>query len=200
MHNGTIWRWNRACYGIINDKPSLRIEARFLPAGPTVIDEIANSAFFLGLMTQLPEEFGDVREKMSFNDAKNNFFNVAQNGLNTQITWFDGKIYSTRRLILEQLLPLARKGLEKAEIDAEDIEKYLGIIEKRINAKVTGAQWMLDSFENIGEKANLNVRLQTLTSAIKRIRKQINPFTNGNSPNSLKNQTGLKIFTPSDNL
>ena len=167
MHNGTIWRWNRACYGIIDNKPSLRIEARFLPAGPTVVDEIANSAFFLGLMTQLPEEFGDVREKMSFDDAKNNFFNVAQNGLNTQITWFDGKIYSTSRLILEQLLPLARKGLESAEIDAADIEKYLGIIEERTKAKITGAQWILDSFENMGEKTNLNTRLQTLTSAIK---------------------------------
>ena len=167
MHNGTIWRWNRACYGIIDDKPSLRIEARFLPAGPTIVDEIANSAFFLGLMTALPEEFGDVREKMSFNDAKNNFFNVAQNGLNTQIMWLDGKIYSTSRLILEQLLPLARKGLEKAEIDSADIEKYLGIIEERTKAKITGAQWMLNSLENMGEKANLNVRLQTLTSAIK---------------------------------
>ncbi len=167
MHNGSIWRWNRACYGIIGDKPSLRIEARFLPAGPTVIDEIANSAFFLGLMTALPEEFGDVREKMSFDDAKNNFFNVAQNGLNTQIMWFDGKVYSTSRLVLEQLLPLARKGLEKAEIDAADIEKYLGIIEKRVAAKVTGAQWTLDSLANMDEKTNMNIRLQTLTSAIK---------------------------------
>ncbi|MGI8638452.1 MAG: glutamate-cysteine ligase family protein [Pyrinomonadaceae bacterium] len=167
MHNGTIWRWNRACYGIINNKPSLRIEARYLPAGPTIVDEIANSAFFLGLMTALPEEFGDVREKMSFDDAKNNFFNVAQNGLNTQITWFDGQVYSTHRLILEQLLPLARKGLESAEIDAADIEKYLGIIEERTKAKVTGAQWMLDSLANMDAETHLNVRLQTLTSAIK---------------------------------
>ena len=167
MHNGTIWRWNRACYGIIDNKPSLRIEARYLPSGPTVVDEIANSAFFLGLMTALPEEFGDVREKMSFDDAKNNFFNVAQNGLNTQITWFDGQVYSTHRLILEQLLPLARKGLESAEIDAADIEKYLGIIEERTKAKVTGAQWMLDSLANMDAETHLNVRLQTLTSAIK---------------------------------
>ena len=167
MHNGSIWRWNRACYGIIDDKPSLRIEARYLPAGPTVVDEIANSAFFLGLMTALPEEFGDVREKMSFDDAKNNFFNVAQNGLNTQIAWFDGKSYPTGSLILEQLLPLARKGLERAGIDAADIDKYLGIIEKRVAAKVTGAQWMLDSLANMDEQTNMNIRLQTLTAAIK---------------------------------
>ncbi len=167
MHNGSIWRWNRACYGIIDDKPSLRIEARYLPAGPTVVDEIANSAFFLGLMTALPEEFGDVREKMSFDDAKNNFFNVAQNGLNTQIMWFDGKSHSTGRLIAEQLLPLARTGLKMAEIDAADIEKYLGIIEQRVAAKVTGAQWMLDSLAQMDEKTNMNIRLQTLTAAIK---------------------------------
>ena len=167
MHNGSIWRWNRACYGIIDDKPSLRIEARYLPAGPTVVDEIANSAFFLGLMTALPEEFGDVRKKMSFDDAKNNFFNVAQNGLNTQIAWFDGKSYPTGSLILEQLLPLARKGLERAGIDAADIDKYLGIIEKRVAAKVTGAQWMLDSLANMDEQTNMNIRLQTLTAAIK---------------------------------
>ena len=50
---------------------------------------------------------------------------------------------------------------------AADIEKYLGIIEERTKAKTTGAQWMLDSLANMDEKTNLNVRLQTLTSAIK---------------------------------
>ncbi|MDM7924363.1 MAG: hypothetical protein QUS14_18920, partial [Pyrinomonadaceae bacterium] len=66
MHNGTVWRWNRACYGILDGKPSLRIEARFLPAGPTIADEMANSAFFLGLMKALPIMYGDVSERMSF--------------------------------------------------------------------------------------------------------------------------------------
>ncbi len=45
LHNGTIWRWNRPCYGIVDGKPGLRIEARYLPAGPSVVDEMANSGF-----------------------------------------------------------------------------------------------------------------------------------------------------------
>ncbi|HSK73819.1 MAG TPA: CBS domain-containing protein, partial [Pyrinomonadaceae bacterium] len=167
LHNGTIWRWNRACYGVENDKASLRIEARFLPSGPTIVDEMANSAFFLGLMTDLPQEFGDVREKMSFDDAKGNFFNTARSGLNTQIVWFDDKSYPAKQLILKKLLPLARIGLESAKINSDDIEKYLGIIETRVKAEKSGAQWMLDSLAEMDENEKLNLRLKRLTLAMK---------------------------------
>ena len=167
MHNGTIWRWNRACYGVMDGKPGLRIEARFLPSGPTILDEIANSAFFLGLMIALPKEFGDVTEKLSFDDAKNNFFNVARFGLQTQIVWLDGKTFRAKRLILEELLPLAKKGLEDVGIDSGDIEKYLGVIENRVESEITGACWMLDSLDEMDENSKLNVRLRTLTAKIK---------------------------------
>jgi len=167
MHNGTVWRWNRACYGVMNGKPSLRIEVRFLPAGPTVADEMANSAFFLGLMKALPEEFDDVTKlKMSFDDAKNNFFSTARYGLKAQIAWIDGKNYRTQRLILEELLPRARRGLESANIDAADIDKYLGILEERVSGEKTGAQWMLDSLAAMDKAAKPNVRLRTLTRAM----------------------------------
>jgi hypothetical protein len=109
MHNGTIWRWNRPCYGVMNGKPSLRIEARFLPAGPTILDEMANAVFFLGLMMALPEEFGDATEKMSFDDAKNNFFSAARFGLKSQIVWLDGESYRAKNLILDELLPRASR-------------------------------------------------------------------------------------------
>jgi Uncharacterized conserved protein len=124
LHNGTIWRWNRACYGLVDGKPGLRVEARYLPAGPTVIDEVANAAFFLGLMTSLPNEFGDVTRLMRFEDAKDNFFNAARYGLKSQIVWLDGESYRARRLILEQLLPLARRGLrnrESSRVTSSDI-------------------------------------------------------------------------------
>ncbi len=167
MHNGTIWRWNRACYGVMNGKPSLRIEARFLPSGPTVADEMANSAFFLGLMTALPEEFCDVtRTKLSFDNAKINFFTAARYGLKSQIAWIDGKNYPAQKLILEDLLPRARHGLRSANIDAADIEKYLGILEERVSMEKTGAQWMLDSLANMDKAAKPNVRLRTLTEAM----------------------------------
>lgn len=166
MHNGTIWRWNRACYGVMHEKPSLRIEARFLPAGPTVADEMANSAFFLGLMMALPEEFGDVTKKMSFDDAKTNFFTTARYGLKSQIAWFDGKNYPAQKLILEELLPRARHGLRLVNIDSADIEKYLGILEERISQEKTGAKWMLDSLAAMDKAAKPNVRMRTLTAAM----------------------------------
>jgi CBS domain-containing protein/gamma-glutamyl:cysteine ligase YbdK (ATP-grasp superfamily) len=177
MHNGTVWRWNRACYGIMNDKPSLRIEARFLPSGPTVADEMANSAFFLGLMMALPEEFGDVTlSKMSFDDAKTNFFSTARYGLKSQLTWIDGKNYPARELILDHLLPRARRGLEMANIDAADIEKYLGILEKRVSEGKTGSQWMLDSLAKMDKAAKSNVRLRTLTAAMLKHQKKGEPL------------------------
>ncbi|HSK74389.1 MAG TPA: CBS domain-containing protein [Pyrinomonadaceae bacterium] len=166
MHNGTIWRWNRACYGVMNGKPSLRIEARFLPSGPTVLDEMANSAFFLGLMMALPEEFGDVTEKMSFDDAKGNFFSTARFGLKSQIVWLDGESYRAKNLILEELLPRARHGLRMVGIEANDIERYLGVLEERVSQEKTGARWMLDSLCAMDKRAKQNVRMRSLTAAM----------------------------------
>ncbi|MBK8151502.1 MAG: CBS domain-containing protein [Acidobacteria bacterium] len=166
MHNGTIWRWNRACYGVMNGKPSMRVEVRFLPSGPTVADEMANAAFFLGLMMSMPEEFGDVTKRMSFDDAKNNFFTTARYGLKSQIVWLDGQSFRTARLILEELLPRARHGLEKVGVDSADIERYLGILEERVKNEKTGSQWVLDSLAAMDKKAKVNVRMRTITSAM----------------------------------
>lgn len=167
LHNGTVWRWNRACYGLTEGRPGLRIEARYLPAGPTIVDEMANAAFLLGLMTALPEEYGDVRRLLRFEDAKDNFFNAARYGLKSQIVWLDGESLRARRLILEQLLPRAKSGLEASGIDRQDIERFLGIIEERVTQEKTGAQWMLDSLAYMDPRAKKNVRTRTLTAAMK---------------------------------
>ncbi len=164
LHNGTVWRWNRACYGVMNGKPSLRIENRFLPAGPTIIDEMANSAFFLGLMKALPEQHRDVRDIFSFDDAKSNFFSAARFGLRSQITWLDGKAHSARDLLLYELLPLAKEGLKSVAIDAEDIERYLGVLEKRVEMEMTGARWILNSLQSMDKAAKTNVRMRTIVS------------------------------------
>jgi len=92
MYNGTVWPWNRSCYGVSNGIAHLRIENRALPAGPTVIDEIANTAFFVGLMLALPSEYGFISKRMGFDDAKSNFFAAARHGLNAQFNWIDGKL------------------------------------------------------------------------------------------------------------
>jgi CBS domain-containing protein len=176
MHNGTIWRWNRACYGVMNGKPGLRIEARFLPAGPSIVDEMANAAFFLGLMMALPAEFGDVNELLSFEDAKTNFFSAARFGLKSQIVWLDGESRRPQRLILEELLPRARRGLQTAGIDPDDIERYLGILEARVEQEKTGADWMLDSLSSMDPHAKQNVRLRSLTASMKANQEQGSPL------------------------
>jgi CBS domain-containing protein/gamma-glutamylcysteine synthetase len=167
LHNGTIWRWNRACYGISDGRPSLRIEARFLPSGPSVLDEMANAAFFLGLMVELPAEFGDITRYMSFDEAKSNFFNAARYGLGGQMRGIDGKSRRVGRLILEELLPRARKGLSRMGIDKGDNDRLLNVIQARVEAEATGAKWMLDSYASMDKRAKPNVRTRTLTAAMK---------------------------------
>ena len=55
LHQGTVWRWNRAIYDPAADG-HLRIEMRALPAGPTVTDMLANAAFLIGLTLWLAEQ------------------------------------------------------------------------------------------------------------------------------------------------
>jgi CBS domain-containing protein/gamma-glutamyl:cysteine ligase YbdK (ATP-grasp superfamily) len=147
MHNGTIWPWNRACYGVANGVAHLRIENRALPSGPTILDEMANAAFFAGLMLSLPGEYTNISEVMSFDDAKENFFAAARHGLNAQFNWVDGKTYAASPLILDHLLPLAYEGLKRAQVNSADVDHYLGVIEERVRSGQTGAQWMMKSFQ-----------------------------------------------------
>ena len=167
LHNGTIWRWNRACYGIKNGKPGLRIETRYLPAGPSVIDQLANAAFLTGLLAAVTEHFGDVRKRISFDAAKNNFYNTARYGLDSQISWLDGAIHPAATLILEELLPLARVGLKEADIDDGDIDRLLGVIRSRVEHRASGAKWMLDSVARMDPLAKPNVKMRSLTAAMK---------------------------------
>lgn len=150
IHNSTVYRWNRPCYGISpNGKPHLRIENRCLPAGPSIVDEVANSAFWLGLMSSFGDHYPDVRLLMDFDQAKNNFVTVARYGLDTKLTWMDGKKYSASDLIARELLPMAREGLSGRGIHKDDIDRYMGVIEGRNETRRTGASWMLSSFSKL---------------------------------------------------
>lgn len=166
LHNGTVYRWNRACYGITDGKPHLRIENRVLPAGPTVLDEVANAALFFGLMSGMLQEVGTVRDRMPFEDAKTNFFNAAREGLRAQLTWLDGAQVPAQDLILEELAPLARRGLASSGIDEADIDRYIGVIEARVSALASGSRWMLKSLAGMGSTGTAEERMRNLTSAI----------------------------------
>jgi CBS domain-containing protein len=166
LHNGTVWRWNRACYGVTEGVPHLRIENRALPSGPTVTDEIANAAFFTGLMVALPEVYGDVTKRMEFDDAKLNFFRAARHGLDAQFRWIDGESHSAPALILDHLLPLARQGLTAAGVATEDTDKYLDIVEQRAQSRQTGATWIAKSIAAMDNSTSKDTRQRKLTSAM----------------------------------
>jgi len=153
IHNSTVYRWNRPCYGISpNGKPHLRIENRIFPAGPSIPDAMANAAFWIGMMNGMADFYPDITEVMDFAHAKANFFAAARFGLDTQFTWVNDRKVSPQALILDELLPIAEKGLQKAGIIREDIDNYLGIIESRARNGRTGSQWMLDSFSSIAKQ------------------------------------------------
>ncbi len=166
LHNGTVYRWNRACYGISDGKPHLRIEARAFPAGPTVVDEIANGAFFFGLMAAVSHEFDDVSKLMSFDDAKGNFVAAARLGLQANLTWFHGREYAAQQLVQDVLLPMARQGLQNAKLDEGDIDRYLGVIAERCKRGRTGSRWVLDSLAAMGEKGTKEQRAASLVRAM----------------------------------
>lgn len=166
LHNSTVYRWNRVCYGISEGKPHLRIENRMLPSGPTPVDEVSNAAFWFGLVSGIATEYGDISSLLSFDDAHTNFFSAAQNGLNCQLFWIDGRLEPARKMILKHLLPLARRGLEDSGLAQRDIDHYLGTIQGRVESSHTGSQWQLSSLSGMGGKGPMTERLAAITAGM----------------------------------
>ncbi len=175
LHNGTVYRWNRPCYGISGGKPHLRIENRILPAGPTLVDEIANAAFWYGLMSALAAGADDVRQLIEFDAARANFIAAARQGLDAHLTWTDGRRHAAADLIADQLLPLAESGLRASGVDIADIRRYLGIIRDRVATRQTGAEWMMKSYAAMGNAGTSFERLRALVGAMSRRRKKERP-------------------------
>lgn len=166
LFNSTVYRWNRACYGVADGAAHLRIENRVLPCGPTIRDEVANAGFWFGLMSGLAEEVDDVREVIAFDSVFTNFLSAARHGLDAHLTWFDGEPVTAQKLICDTLLPLARRGLQVRGIEAADIERYLDTVEARVDSRRTGAQWQLSSLAEMGEKGTVEERMAALVAAM----------------------------------
>jgi CBS domain-containing protein len=165
LHNGTVYTWNRACYGLGDGQAHLRIECRLLPAGPSVVDEVANAAFWAGLILGVTKEYGDITTRLDFSDAKANFIAAGRLGLKAGFNWVDGQMVTAPDLILSQLLPLARAGLESVSVDPEDIDRYLGIIQARVETRRVGANWLLESLARMRGKGSPAERFAALTAA-----------------------------------
>ncbi len=160
-HNGTIYRWNRPCYGTGNGKAHLRIENRYIPAGPSIKDQMANFAFWIGLMLSKSSTYMDLSNQMDFRDVKCNFIKAARTGKQSVMKWKD-RFVSVRDLTVRELLPLAYEGLSKIGMKKQEANDLLEIIDQRAVSQ-TGAQWCISNFRNLKKSFRTDDTLVALT-------------------------------------
>jgi len=170
LHNGTIWRWNRPLVGFDEQgEPHLRIEHRVISAGPSVADIVANAVLFVGAINSLIDQKQPPECDLLFNHARRNFYQAARYGLTADLHWLGNKQINARTHILQQLMPMARSGLERLEIDDRDINHYLDIIEQRIQSGQTGTNWQ----QRYAAKHHYD--MQALTAAYAKLQQQGEP-------------------------
>jgi gamma-glutamyl:cysteine ligase YbdK (ATP-grasp superfamily) len=143
LHNGTIYRWNRPVYAVVDGKPHVRVENRVLPAGPSVADVMANAAFYYGLVRVLAESERPVWTQMSFATAAENLQAASRHGLAASLYWPGLGEVPAAELVLRRLLPMARDGLNRWGVDQAHADRLLGIIEQRCLTGRNGATWQI---------------------------------------------------------
>ncbi len=161
LFNSTVYRWNRPCYGTGSGQPHLRIENRYLPAGPTLEDEMANLAFWVGVMKGRPEYGDRIAYRMDFRDAKCNFMKAARYGKQALLVW-NGSLIPAPELIKKVFLPIAYHGLQKADIDSAIMDHYLGIIAHRLD-HASGSEWQIKNFRKLTNYQQRGPALVSLT-------------------------------------
>jgi hypothetical protein len=151
LHHGTVWRWNRAIYDPV-DGGHLRIEMRALPAGPTLRDTVSNAAFLVGLALGLAPRMAKDVCRITFGQARRNFYEAARSGLDAELLWPRAPAPSPEpqraRDLAEMLLPVARDGLTSHGVDAREADEWLAAIEGRLRVGQTGSVWQLAEFEH----------------------------------------------------
>jgi hypothetical protein len=163
LHNGTIYRWNRPIYDISRGRPHLRVENRVLPAGPTIVDTLANAAFYYGLVRVLVEDERPVWSSMSFDAARENFYEGARQGIDARLYWPGVGEAPATELVLRRLLPMARDGLSRWGVDSADADRLLEIIERRCVTGVNGAAWQAAAFHRLYDQLDRADALRDMT-------------------------------------
>ncbi len=166
LYNSTIYRWNRPCFGVGNGTAHLRIESRALPSGPSLLDEVSNAALWTGLVLGIPRSLGNPADLLPFDEVKGNFLSAAREGLAAGFRWVDGRMWSAPDLLTEVLLPMADEGLEEAGVSRAEIDRYLGVIRERVRTGRTGARWILESLEAMGNRGTRSEQMAALTAAM----------------------------------
>jgi len=167
LHNGTVYRWNRPVYDVVNERPHLRVENRVLPAGPTVADIVANGAFYFGLVRALAESDRPVWSQMSFSAAEDNFHTAGRRGIEAELYWPGVGTAPATELVLRRLLSLAHAGLDAWGVEPQQRDRLLGIIEQRCLSGVNGASWQSDTFHQLYDQGGLS-RLDALRAMTQR--------------------------------
>jgi len=152
LHNGTVWRWNRPVYDVTDGVPHLRVENRVLPAGPTVVDVLANAAFYYGAIRALTEQERPVWTQMSFAAAEENFYAGARHGMDADLYWPGVGWVPPDELVLRKLLPMAHDGLRNHGVSDAVRERYLGVIEQRCLTRRTGSVWQREAVRALSER------------------------------------------------
>jgi hypothetical protein len=156
LHNGTVYRWNRPVYDIMNGRPHLRVENRVLPSGPTVVDVLANAAFYFGLARQLAEEERPIWTQLPFATARDNFHRGARRGIEAVVQWPRVGDVPVTDLVRRWLLPKAYAGLDRFGVDPAHRDRLLGIIEERCRTGRNGAVWQTEAVWAAEHRRGLN--------------------------------------------
>jgi hypothetical protein len=167
LHNGTIYRWNRPVYDVSRGRPHLRVENRVLPAGPTVVDIMANGAFYFGLVRVLAEAERPIWSQMSFSAAEENFHAGARHGIDASVYWPGLGYVPATELVLRRLLPMAYEGLDRWGVDPAERDRFLKIIEERCLNGSNGSSWQVATLRRIEEETNLD-RGEALREVLRR--------------------------------
>jgi hypothetical protein len=154
LHNGTIWRWNRPIYAVARGKPHLRVENRVLPAGPTMVDTVANAAFYYGVVRGLWDLDPPISRQLSFAAAGDNFSAASRDGIHAELFWPGVGTVPASELVLRTLLPIAHAGLDAWGVDRRDRDHYLGIVEQRALKRRTGADWQVRTFRALYDEGH----------------------------------------------
>lgn len=143
LHNGTIWRWNRPIVGENPDgTPHIRMEHRTPSAGPTIVDTVANAAFFTGLVEWFANMETPPEYLLDFEDLRTNFYRASKQSFYCRPLWLDGKRHDMQQLLLNIIYPEVRNALVKMGVHKDDILEYMdNNIYPRIKKGVNGARW-----------------------------------------------------------
>ena len=167
LHQGSIWLWNRPVYDPSNGG-HLRIELRSFPAGPTIIDMLANAALAIGLAKLIQPTIRELLPAIPFAYCTANFYRAAQKGMSAELFWPSMKQsqpeYYAVPKILEKMIPRVPEKLVDMGFIEEDFLPLLKVIEERLHTRQTGAQWQLNKLEEL--RKGLHKR-EALTAMLK---------------------------------